>query len=113
MSDGLILSTELGKRDETAVGIEKPLPMHQMHRLLCCGVHNVTGLAGCRPGSIADFGYEVSLMRKYQKLAAGGANWLIVYAPDDAATQRVADLVKPHGAILAEKYDHLSVEDLL
>lgn len=64
-------------------------------------------------GGIAEFGYEAGLMRKYQKLAADGASWLIVYAPEDDAGQRVADVAKLHGAILAEKYNHLSVEDLL
>ena len=62
---------------------------------------------------VAEFGYEVDLMRKYQKLAADGASWLIVYAPDDAASQRVADVAKRSGALVAEKYNHLSVEDLL
>jgi hypothetical protein len=62
---------------------------------------------------VAEFGYEAELMRKYQKAAADGACWLIVYAPDDDPTQRVAELCKLHGAILAEKYNHLSVEDLV
>ena len=62
---------------------------------------------------VAEFGYEADLMRKYQKLAADGACWLIVYAPDDAAAQRVADVARQQGAILAEQYGHLSIEDLL
>lgn len=61
----------------------------------------------------AGFGYEVTLMRKYQKLAHEGAAWLIVYAPDDAHAERVAEAVKPHGALLAEKYHRLVIEDLL
>lgn len=64
-------------------------------------------------GGMAEFGYEADLMRKYQELAADGASWLIVYAPEDDAAQRVADVVKLHGAMLAEKYNRLSVEDLL
>jgi len=62
---------------------------------------------------IAELGYEADLMRKYQKLAAEGACWLMVYAPEDAATQRVTEVSKRQGAILAEKYDHFTVEDLL
>jgi hypothetical protein len=61
----------------------------------------------------AGFGYEVTLMRRYQKLAREGASWLIVYAPDDARTARVADAVRPHGALLAEKYTSLVIEDLI
>ena len=62
---------------------------------------------------LAGVGYEGALMRKYQALAKDGASWLIVYAPDDAQHQRVADLVKVHGALIAEKYHRLVIEDLI
>ena len=62
---------------------------------------------------LAGFGYEVALMRKYQALAKDGASWLIVYAPDDAQHRRVADVVKVHGALIAEKYHRLVIEDLI
>jgi hypothetical protein len=62
---------------------------------------------------LAGFGYEIALMRKYQALAKEGASWLIVYAPDDAAHARVAGVVKAHGALIAEKYHRLAIEDLL
>jgi hypothetical protein len=62
---------------------------------------------------MAGFGYEVSLMRRYKELAHEGASWLIVFAPDDARAYKVADAVKPHGALMAEKYHRLVIEDLL
>lgn len=62
---------------------------------------------------VAGFGYEVSLMRKYQELARAGASWLIVYAPEDALHQGVAEVVKKHGALIAEKYHRLVIEDLI
>jgi len=62
---------------------------------------------------MSGFGYEVSLMRRYQQLAREGASWLIVFAPDDQRAAKVADAVKPHGALMAEKYHRLVVEDLL
>jgi hypothetical protein len=61
----------------------------------------------------AGFGYEVSLMRRYQELARNGASWLIVFAPEEKKTVEVAESVKPHGALLAEKYHWLVIEDLL
>lgn len=61
----------------------------------------------------AGFGYEVTLMRRYQELARRGASWLIVYAPDDDHAQRVADVARRCGALLAERYHRLAVEDLL
>jgi hypothetical protein len=59
------------------------------------------------------FGYEVSLMRKYQELAREGASWLIVFAPDDVRAQKAAEIVKSHGALMAEKYHRLVIEDLI
>jgi hypothetical protein len=64
-------------------------------------------------GAVAGFGYEVSLMRRYQELAREGASWLIVFAPEDTQAQRVADTVKAHGALMAEKYHRLVIEDLI
>jgi len=61
----------------------------------------------------AGFGYELSLMRRYQQLAKNGASWLIVFAPDDAQTKRVSEAVGRHGALMAEKYHRLVIEDLL
>jgi hypothetical protein len=61
----------------------------------------------------AGFGYEVTLMRKYKELAARGASWLIVFAPEDEHAERVAGAVRGHGALLAEKYHRLVIEDLL
>jgi len=61
----------------------------------------------------AGFGYEITLMRKYKELAASGASWLIVFAPEDEHTARVAATVRGHGALMAEKYHRLVIEDLL
>ena len=66
-----------------------------------------------KASDFAGFGYEVALMRKYKALAHDGASWLIVYAPDDALHARVAEVVKAHGALLAEKYHRLVIEDLI
>lgn len=66
-----------------------------------------------KASDMAGFGYEVSLMRRYQELAREGASWLIVFAPEDNQAKRVADTVKAHGALMAEKYHRLVIEDLL
>ena len=63
--------------------------------------------------SFAGFGYEVSLMRRYQQLAKDGASWLIVYAPEDGRAAQVAEAVRRHGALIAEKYHRLVIEDLI
>jgi hypothetical protein len=70
-------------------------------------------LADAQANGVAGFGYEVSLMRRYQELAREGASWLIVYAPEDQRASQVAEAVKPHGALMAEKYHRLVIEDLI
>jgi len=61
----------------------------------------------------AGFGYEITLMRRYQKLAREGCSWLLVYAPDDAQTYHAAQIAKRQGAVLAVKYNRLVIEDLI
>ena len=62
---------------------------------------------------LAGFGYELTLMRRYKRLAADGASWLIVFAPDDERSAEVARIAAAHGALLAEKYNRLVIEDLI
>lgn len=66
-----------------------------------------------RTSHIAGFGYEVTLMRRYQALAAEGCGWLLVYAPDVPHTERAVGVAGRLGARSAVKYHWLVVEDLL
>jgi hypothetical protein len=52
-------------------------------------------------------------MRRYLAYAEEGAGWLIVYAPDDAAVERVVQVCKRVGALCAVRYHRLASEDLL
>ena len=61
----------------------------------------------------AGFGYEITLMRRYLALAEEGAGWLIVYAPTDAAAERVTEVAKRFEARCAVRYHRLANEDLL
>ena len=61
----------------------------------------------------AGFGYEITLMRRYLAFAEEGAGWLIVYAPDDAAVQRLIDIAKRFDPLCAVRYHRLVNEDLL
>jgi len=61
----------------------------------------------------AGFGYEITLMRRYLAFAEQGAGWLIVYAPDDAAVQRIVDVAKRFHALCAVRYHRLANEDLI
>ena len=68
-------------------------------------MRNASGAAG--------FGYEITLMRRYMTLAGEGAGWVVVYAPDDAQTARVAAIAKQLGARSAVHYGRLLHEDLI
>ena len=59
------------------------------------------------------FGYEITLMRRYLALAEEGAGWLFVYAPNDAAAQRITEVATRLGALCAVRYHRLANEDLL
>ena len=61
----------------------------------------------------AGFGYEITLMRRYEALARDGCSWLLVYAPDAEHTQRVAEVAQRHGALAAVKYNRLLIEELV
>jgi len=61
----------------------------------------------------AGFGYEITLMLRYLAFAEQGAGWLIVYAPDDAAVQRIVDVAKRFQALCAVRYHRLANEDLI
>ena len=61
----------------------------------------------------AGFGYEITLMRRYQALSEAGHRWLLVYAPEDAETERVSEVARALKAPMAVKYHRLVVEDLI
>ncbi|MDP3085550.1 MAG: hypothetical protein Q8N44_17910 [Rubrivivax sp.] len=63
--------------------------------------------------NFAGFGYELTLMRRYQQLAQQGASWLVVFAPEPKQAATVAEVAKRHGALTAEKYHRLVIEDLI
>ena len=61
----------------------------------------------------AGFGYEITLMRRYLAFAEQGAGWLIVYAPDDVAVQRIVAVAERFHALCAVRYHRLANEDLI
>jgi hypothetical protein len=59
------------------------------------------------------FGYEITLMRRYLSFAEEGAGWIIVYAPNDEAVNRVVEVAKRFNARCAVRYHRLASEDLI
>lgn len=61
----------------------------------------------------AGFGSEIEAMRNFLELAEEGAGWLIVYAPETDAQDRVTMVARQHDAEVARKYNRLLIEELL
>jgi hypothetical protein len=61
----------------------------------------------------AGFGYEITLMKRYLTLAETGAGWLIIYSPDDKATEKVTKVATDAKALCAVHYGRLVNEDLV
>lgn len=59
------------------------------------------------------FGFESTLMRRYLALAQEGVGWLIVYADEDGATERVAEVAERFKARTAVRYRALISEELV
>jgi hypothetical protein len=57
-------------------------------------------------------GQELASVDKYLALAKQGCGFLVLHAPEDEAAKRAVSIVKPLGLKLAEKYNHLTMEQL-
>ena len=68
-------------------------------------LENASGAAG--------FGYEITLQRRYLKLAREGYRWLLVKVDDTDEASHAAEIAQAHGATLAVHYRLLIVEELI
>ncbi len=59
------------------------------------------------------FGYEVTLTRRYLALAQENVGWLVVYAPEDEAAEKVTEVAKRLRAKSAVRYHSLASEELV
>ena len=64
-------------------------------------------------GSMAGFGYEITLLRRYLALAQQGYCWLLVKVKDVEQAASAAAVAKECGAKLAVHYRTLTVEELI
>lgn len=63
-------------------------------------------------GLLANFGYELDLLRAHRELAQQGCGFLIVHAPDDRLSAQVADLVATLRPVAAQHYGRFLIRDL-
>ena len=65
-----------------------------------------------RSSVIANFGYEIDLIKAHGKLAEEGCSFLVVEAPSDALAGQVADLVRRIEPAAAQHYGLILIENL-
>jgi hypothetical protein len=63
-------------------------------------------------GLLANFGYELDLLRAHRVLAEQGCSFLIVHAPDDGLAALVANLVSTLQPAAAQHYGRFLIQDL-
>lgn len=64
-------------------------------------------------GVLAGIGQELNLVKTHRELALQGHSFLVVHAPDDVLSRRVADIARRFRAARAQKYGHLMIEELI
>jgi hypothetical protein len=64
-------------------------------------------------GSLAGFGYEITLLRRYVALTRDGYLWMLVKVDDSERAAAAAELARAAGATLAVHYRTLTVEELI
>ncbi|MFN0182982.1 MAG: hypothetical protein ACKVQR_04100 [Aquabacterium sp.] len=64
-------------------------------------------------GPLANFGYEITLLRRYVALTEEGYLWLLVKVEDSEHAAQAAALARACGATVAVHYRTLTVEDLI
>ncbi len=64
-------------------------------------------------GLLAGLGQELNLVKAHRELAARGYSFLVVNAPKDDATERVAGIARRFHAARAQKYGRLIIEELI
>jgi hypothetical protein len=65
------------------------------------------------PGPLADFGHEVTLLRRYVELAQQGYGWCLVKVDDNPQAVEAAAIARKGGATLAVHYRLLTMEELI
>jgi hypothetical protein len=65
------------------------------------------------PGPLADFGHEVTLLRRYVELAKQGYGWCLVKVDDNPQAVEAAAIARDGGATLAVHYRLLTMEELI
>lgn len=62
--------------------------------------------------TLANFGYELDLVRLHKAFAEDGCSFLVVETGDDASARLVADLVSILQPATAQRYGRFMIEDL-
>jgi hypothetical protein len=62
---------------------------------------------------LVSLGQELNLVKAHRALAERGYHFLVIHAPENDLTKRVASVVEQNGAERAQKYGHWVIEELI
>jgi hypothetical protein len=62
---------------------------------------------------LANFGYELDLVKAHGVLAENGCSFLVVHAPEEAQAERVAAVARATQAVTAQHYGTFMIEDVI
>ncbi|MEO7937203.1 MAG: hypothetical protein ABIR55_01125 [Burkholderiaceae bacterium] len=63
--------------------------------------------------ALASIGQELNLVKVHRELAGKGCHFLVVPTDKDELARQVAEIARACGAVAAQQYGHLVVEDLI
>jgi hypothetical protein len=67
------------------------------------------GEGGHADGFASALAGETKIMEKHRDLAKSGATFLMVFAPDNQSTERVAKIVEGSSLLTADKYERFTI----
>ena len=62
---------------------------------------------------VSSFGSEVNLMRVHGEMSDRGFHWVVIRAPENEQTERVTEVLQQAGAATAQKYNRMTIEELI
>ena len=62
---------------------------------------------------LANFGYELDLVKAHGVLAENGCSFLVAHAPEEAQAERVAAVARASQAVTAQHYGTFMIEDVI
>lgn len=109
----LAFPEEAALRDAAAALGEAGFGAEAIHEFSAVEMHAALNAELEAAGPLASLGQDTNLAEFHRQLAGEGHGWLLVHAPANEETERVAAIARRFGARLAQKYNRFTIEELM